>query len=107
VRDGYRARRDRMIAAVQRELPQVKFDAPEGGYYLWLTLPPDVDGDALAKRAAEVGVNVIPGSKFYAGSRKSAERGNHIRLSYSFASLEQIDLGLHRLADVYREQIAA
>ncbi len=107
VREGYRARRDRMIAALQRELPDIRFDAPEGGYYLWLTLPPDIDGDALAKRAAEVGVNVIPGSKFYAGGRKGAARCSHIRLSYSFASLEQIDLGLRRLADVYREQIAA
>jgi 2-aminoadipate transaminase len=106
VRDSYRTRRNRMIAALQRELPQLKVDVPEGGYYLWLTLPPDVDGDALAKRAAQAGVNVIPGSKFYAGSRQGAGC-NHIRLSYSFASLEQIDLGLRRLADVYRDQIAA
>lgn len=105
VQDTYRARRDRMVAAVRRELPDAKLDVPEGGYYVWLTFPPHVDGDAFARRAAEVGVNIIPGSQFYAGAGP-ATRNNHVRLSYSFAAPDEIDEGVRRLAEVY-EPIAA
>lgn len=106
VQNVYREHRDHMVAAVRRELPQVGIDVPQGGYYLWLTLPPHVDGDVIARRAAEVGVNIIPGSRFYAGARRRTPC-NYIRLSYSFATLGQIDTGVRRLADVLREQIAA
>lgn len=107
VQATYREQRDRMLAAVRRELPDVELDIPQGGYYLWLTLPRRIDGDELAKRAAQAGVNVIAGSKFYAGSRASGDLCNHIRLSYSFATPEEIDLGIARLAQVYREHFAA
>lgn len=102
----YRERRDRMVAAIGRELPGVGVSVPEGGYYVWLTLPADVDGDALAARAAQAGVNLIAGSKFFAGaanpfpSNRKVPR-NHIRLSYSYATPEQIDEGVRRLAAVY------
>lgn len=107
VQDVYRARRDRMVDAVRRELPDAKLSVPEGGYYVWLTFPPHVDGDAVARRAAEVGVNIIPGSRFYAGAGvEPAKRNNHVRLSYSFAAPEEIDEGVRRLAEVY-EPISA
>jgi 2-aminoadipate transaminase len=100
----YRERRDHMLAAIARELPGVRVSVPEGGYYLWLTLPADMDGDAIAVRAAEAGVNLIPGSKFFAGgatypSNRTPPR-NHIRLSFSYATPEQIDEGISRLAAV-------
>lgn len=103
----YAEHRDCMIAALKRELPDVSFTVPEGGYYIWVKLPPHVDGDAVAKRAAERGVNIIPGTKFFAldndyPSNRSTAR-NHIRLSYSFATLEEIDEGIVRLADALRE----
>jgi 2-aminoadipate transaminase len=109
VQETYRKHRDRMIEAVQRELPGVTLTAPDGGYYLWLTLPPHMNGDTLAIRAARAGVNIIPGSKFFAGSdeRLRLAGRNHVRLAYSFATLEQIDEGLRRLARVYASQLAA
>lgn len=107
VQSVYREHRDHMVAAVRRELPQVDIDVPQGGYYLWLTLPSHMDGDAMARRAAEVGVNIIPGSRFYAGAVGRGAPCNYLRLSYSFATLEQIDTGVRRLGDVFREQIAA
>lgn len=102
----YGERRDHMVAAVRRELPEARIGVPEGGYYVWLSFPPHVDGDALAGRAAAAGVNLIPGSKFFAGgarfpSNRAVPR-NHIRLSYSYATPEQIDEGVRRLASVYR-----
>jgi 2-aminoadipate transaminase len=108
VHNTYREHRDRMIAAVRRELPDVTLTVPQGGYYLWLTLPREVDAEALAKKAAEAGVNIIPGTKFFAGSNTelSARARHHVRLSYSFASPTQIDTGVSRLARVYESLLA-
>jgi 2-aminoadipate transaminase len=106
VQDVYRAHRDRMVAAFARELPQVRITASEGGYYVWGALPGDVDSEALARKAAEDGVNIIPGTKFFAaagGYPQNARPGrNHIRLAYSYATLEQIDEGVRRLGEAYR-----
>ena len=71
---------------------------PHGGYYLWLTLPRHIDGDELAKRAADNGVHVIAGSKFFADTGHSR---NHRRLTYSHAPPEEIDEGVRRLARAY------
>lgn len=111
VRDVYRERRDAMIAAVREHLPAARFDIPEGGYYLWLTLPPEADGDAIAARAAAAGVNVIAGSKFFATPDRPYPANaplpcNHLRLSFSYATVDQIDEGVRRLAAVY-EPVAA
>lgn len=107
VQSVYREHRDRMIAALRSRLPELRMDVPQGGYYLWIALPPGVDGNELARRAAQVGVNAIAGSRFYASGGKELAPCNHIRLSYSFASPDEIDRGIQRLADVYREQLAA
>jgi 2-aminoadipate transaminase len=94
-----------MIAAVRTWLPQVGVNAPEGGYYLWLTLPADMDGDELARRAAAQGVNIIPASKFFARMdgypSNQGPRRNAVRLSYSYADLAEIDAGVERLGAVY------
>jgi DNA-binding transcriptional MocR family regulator len=107
VQGAYREHRDRMLAALRSHLPELRMDVPQGGYYLWITLPQGVDGDELARRAAQVGVNLIAGSRFYASGGKQLASSNHIRLSYSYASPEEVDRGIRRLADVYREQLAA
>jgi 2-aminoadipate transaminase len=107
VQSAYREHRDRMIAALRSHLPEWRMDVPQGGYYLWITLPQGVDGDELARRAAQIGVNIIAGSRFYASGGKQLAPCCHIRLSYSFASPAEIDLGIRRLADVYRAQLAA
>ena len=106
VQDVYRAHRDRMVEVVKRELPGVTLTIPQGGYYLWLTLPESVDGEALARDAEAVGVHIIPGTKFFAGSGSGsagerARARNHVRLSYSYATFAQIDEGIRRLARVY------
>jgi 2-aminoadipate transaminase len=106
-RATYRSHRDRMLAALRREMPEVKTTLPQGGYYVWLTLPGDVDADAFAKEAAHSGVTIIPGSKFYASSGPSYPHNqgppkNCVRLTYSFADEPQIDEGIRRLAEVLR-----
>ncbi len=100
----YRVHRDRMVAALRRDLPEVSMTVPEGGYYLWLTLPDGIDADEVARHAAEAGVSILAGSKFYA----RVDRGHdvspkkHIRLAYTHASPDEIDEGIRRVAGALR-----
>jgi 2-aminoadipate transaminase len=100
VQETYRAHRDRMVSAFQREMPDITFDVPHGGYYLWLTLAPGVDGDDLTQRAGEAGVTIIAGSKFFA--RIDAEHPRNLaRVAFSHASIDEIDEGVRRMAQAY------
>jgi len=101
VQQVYREHRDRMVAAVRRELPEASMSVPEGGYYVWLTLPEHVDGDVLARRAQERGVIFIPGSRFFALNASSRRR--HIRLAYSHATPDEIDQGVRIIGEAFRE----
>ena len=100
IQERYRANRDRMVAAVRRELPDISFVVPHGGYYLWLTLSDGVDADELAACAYQTGVTVIPGSKFFARADVSHPR-NHLRVAFSHATEAEIDEGVRRLAAAY------
>lgn len=100
LRATYGARRMRMLAALDREMPEgVRFIRPEGGMFVWLTLPEGMDGAALLARAiAEERVAFVPGGAFFAdGSNR-----NTLRLSFSCASEAQIDEGIKRLGRLLR-----
>ena len=101
VQKTYRANRDAMVAALARELPEARFDVPEGGYYVWLTLPEGTDGDALTSRAAAEGVTAIAGSKFFARSDVGHPK-HFVRLAYSHATGDEIDEGVRRFAHAFR-----
>src|SRR3546814_10144226 len=77
-------------------LPEARIAAPEGGYYVWLTLPSHIDGDMLATKAGEVGVHLIAGSRFFASTGTDVPR-NHIRLAFSYTTPTQIEEGVRRL----------
>ena len=100
IQERYRTNRDRMAAAVRRELSDVSFLMPHGGYYLWLTFPEGVDADELAACAYRTGVTVIPGSKFFARADAAHPR-NQIRVAFSHATEMEIDEGVRRLAAAY------
>lgn len=100
IQERYRANRDRMVAAVHRELPDVSFEMPHGGYYLWLTFPDGVDADELAACANQAGVTVISGSRFFARADVAHPR-NRLRVAFSHAADDEIDEGVHRLATAY------
>lgn len=105
VQAAYRERRDTIVAAIARDLPGAHVAVPEGGYYVWLTLPEAVDGDLLAEQAAAAGVHLIAGSRFFAVQDDRTPR-NHIRLSFSYTTPTQIDDGVQRLGAVYRKMTA-
>lgn len=105
VQDAYRERRDHIVAAIARDIPGAVVAVPEGGYYVWLTLPGDVDGDLLAARAHDAGVHLIAGSRFFAAQSAPPPR-NHVRLSYSYTTPQQIEAGVRRLGAVYRDLVS-
>jgi 2-aminoadipate transaminase len=84
--------------ALRRELPEAEFVKPQGGYFMWLTLPPrSTDPSALHRAAAEHGVAFVKGTDFVLEGGE-----NTLRLAYSGVTPEQIDEGVARLAAAYR-----
>ena len=100
VEGAYGANRDHMVRALRRELPEVTFAIPEGGYYLWVAFPSATDADGLARKASEGGVTTIPGSRFFARADVGHPR-HFLRLAYSHATADEIDEGIRRLAAAY------
>lgn len=101
----YRERRDSMLDALARYMPDgVTWTRPEGGLYVWVTLPPHIDGAELAMRAlADQGVSTISGSAFYP---VDPER-NTLRLSFSMIPAEDAHEGIRRLALAVTESQSA
>ncbi len=83
--------------ALHKELPEAEFVSPEGGYFMWVTLPEGTDVAALHKAAAELGVVFVKGTDFLMEGGE-----NTLRLAYSGVTPEQIEEGVARLAAAYR-----
>jgi 2-aminoadipate transaminase len=96
VRTNLKARVDALVAALERDLPDARFVAPEGGYFMWVELPEGTDVDKLFAAAGERGVTFVKGSDFLLEGG-----GNTLRLAYSGVTPEQIDEGVGRLAEAY------
>jgi DNA-binding transcriptional MocR family regulator len=97
-RAHYRVKRDAMLAALAAHMPQsVRWTRPEGGLFVWVTLPEGLDGAELLKRAvAEASVAFVPGGAFH----PDVGGANTIRLSYSLPTPEAIAEGVRRLASL-------
>ncbi len=82
-----------LAQALRREIPGATFHEPDGGYFLWVDLPEDIDVAKLAPAAAERGVAVVKGTDFL------LEGGHHsLRLAFSAVTADQVDEGVRRLA---------
>jgi DNA-binding transcriptional MocR family regulator len=90
-------RADTLAQVLRRELPEAEFVPPEGGYFMWVTLPPGTDVAALHRAAGERGVAFVKGTDFVLEGGE-----NTLRLAYSGVTPEQIDDGVQRLAAAYR-----
>lgn len=91
----YRTRCERLVAALERTMPEtVAWTRPHGGFFTWLTLPEGFDATEFARGAAAAGVAVVPGVPFYPDGRGTA----NVRLSFSRVEDERIDDGVERLA---------
>jgi 2-aminoadipate transaminase len=91
------ARRDAMLAALEREFPaEASWSRPEGGYFLWLDLPGGADAAELLVRSTAAGVTFVKGTDFFPGAGGESS----VRLAYSFASIEEIGEGIATLAEL-------
>ena len=96
----YRAKRDKMLALLEKYMPTgVSWTHPEGGLFLFLTLPEGVDTVALYDRALSAGVAYVAGSFFFVdGSHR-----NTMRLNFSFLDASRMEAGIKLLAEVIQE----
>ncbi len=99
----YRGRRDAMLAALTEYFPEeASWTHPEGGFYIWVTLPEYLDTvDLLALALEEQKVAFVPGS----GAWVDGSGANHMRLSFSGVPEDRIEEGIKRIAKVIREQM--
>jgi 2-aminoadipate transaminase len=100
----YRRKRDVMLDALAREMPPgVSWTRPEGGLFLWVRLPDELDAGALLPAAVEAGVMYVPGQAFFAdGSGR-----NTLRLNFSYPSEDEIRTGIARLGALVRQATPA
>lgn len=98
VRKALRQRAQTLCAALTSELPDWRFVAPEGGYFLWLELPQGTDVNALFEAGAARGVQFVKGSDFVLDGDEST-----LRLAYSGVTPDEIEQGVKRLAEAYAE----
>ena len=99
---SYREKRDLMLKTLTEVMPKtISWTRPEGGLFLWLTLPKHMDATALLHKAIEHKVAYVAGVDFYpAGNVK-----NDMRLNFSYSTKEQIVEGLKRLAQTIEENM--
>ncbi|MBU8891559.1 MAG: PLP-dependent aminotransferase family protein [Bacteroidales bacterium] len=98
----YREKRDNMLKAFREYMPDgVKWTEPEGGLFLFLTLPENMDAEVLFKKAIEQNVAFVLGSVFHCdGSGK-----NTMRINFSYMPKEKTTEGVKRLAQAIKEEI--
>jgi DNA-binding transcriptional MocR family regulator len=95
-----RERRDAMLEALAREMPEdARWTRPEGGYFVWLDLPSGPPSAELLAEAEEAGVTFVKGSDFFPGGRGGE---NSLRLAFSFVSPDEIAEGVARLGALVR-----
>ena len=100
--DNYKAKRDGMIEAFKKYMPQgVTWTEPEGGLFLFMTLPEYMDAEELFKIAIEEKVAFVLGTTFHCdGSGK-----NTLRINFSYMSKEKNEEGVKRLANAIKRLI--
>ena len=97
VKNALRDRRDALVAALERELPEARFTPPSGGYFMWVELPEGFNVAELEPAAKERGVLFVKGTDFLLEGGE-----NTLRLAYSGVTPEEIDDGVTRLAEAAR-----
>ncbi len=108
LRRHYSEKREVMVEALRSEFQgQVSWPAPRGGFFLWATLPEQIDADNMVSRAVGRGVIYVAGSAFFVGTAGPSHGGrNIIRLAFSAPSHDKIREGVSRLAAVVRDELA-
>jgi 2-aminoadipate transaminase len=98
----YRERRTHMITCFRKYMPEgVSWTEPQGGLFLFVTLPSSLDTDELFKKALEKNVAFVVGSSFFCNNSGH----DTMRINFSFSNKEEIETGVKRLSEVIREEL--
>lgn len=101
IREIYRKKAELMLSELDKNMPKcVKYTRPEGGLFLWCTLPNGTDSSAFIKKALEKKVAVVPGIAFNCDTEAPSDS---FRLNYSMPSDEDIVRGIGILSDIAKE----
>jgi len=96
----YKMRRDAMVAAIHEHFPEgTHFTTPQGGLFLWATLPGVIDTTDLLARALEKNVAFVPG----AGAFLDGNGGNSMRLNFSAMAPDRIEEGIKRIGETAQD----
>jgi 2-aminoadipate transaminase len=102
IRQVYHERRDVMLNAMARYFPEeIQWTRPQGGLFLWVTLPDYLDAAAILEKAVAHKVAFVPGTAFY----PDGSGHNTCRFNFSNAQPEQIEAGIQRLGEVLAKEI--
>lgn len=102
--DLYRVRRDAMLESLEAHFPkEATWTRPGGGFYVWITLPPEIDTKAMVPKAIVAKVAYVPGNAFYADGFGSWQ----MRLSYCHPTPERIREGVKALGAVVKQELAS
>ena len=103
IKKVYKRQRDMMVSMIEKHFPQeIKCTKPEGGMFLWVTLPENLSSLHLFKLTAENNVAFVPGKAFYVDGGGD----DTLRLNFSNADEERIEEGIRRLAKIIKGAIA-
>ena len=102
MREVYKTKRDAALDALKRYIPsEIEWTKPEGGFFVWVTLPDKIDPETLFRKTVEKNVAFVTGDAFLPENYKN----RYIRLSYSNISPENIDKGIKIIAETIREMM--
>ncbi len=102
-RKTYKERRDTMLDALEQYFPAgTQARPPEGGLFLWVTLPAPLDTKAMHARALDAGIAYVSGTAFYPEKRDGRRS---MRLNFSYPSIGDIEEGMRRLGAVVHNEL--
>jgi 2-aminoadipate transaminase len=102
--DLYRIRRTQMISCFKKYMPEgVKWTEPQGGLFLFVTLPAHIDTDEIFLKAIKKNVAFVAGSSFFCNNSGH----NTMRINFSFSNNEEIDAGVQRLSQVISDELTS
>ena len=103
INDLYRRKCNLMLECLDREMPkEITYTRPEGGLFIWCTLPEGYDSAEFARFAVTKKLAVVPGSAFNCDTEAPS---NSFRLNYSTPTDEQIEAGIKILGEIAREYL--
>lgn len=99
----YKTRRDAMLSALEEHFPpEATWTHPEGGFFVWVTLPEYVDTGSMLAEALDAGVTYVPGDSFFPGGKLGK---NCMRINFSYETPENIEEAIRRLAGVIEDRL--